>query len=343
MSKHKSEDYKITAVKYYLENDTNYTKTCEIFKCSERSLKRWIERYEELEEIKRLNRKPKSYKITKEQVKYVIQKLKENEQITMEELHKIVKKKYKEFDITSQHLGQVIRDNNITRKRTRHEHYPKERYGKPTDIKKELKAFYKEVSKYSLDKIISLDETSISPAMYLSYSKCALGKRCVVKTDDNYVFRKFTLLCAISNSKCVGATLYKEGGMTKERFVEFLEANIFNKYKNHLIILDNAGSHNNEFVKQSIINSGNKYLFTIPYTPKTNPIEQYFNQIKHYLKLNKKVLKYDELLVEIKNAIKQVKKENYKNYFENAYNKDAYKDYVKKDSTLKRKPKNYKD
>jgi len=55
------------------------------------------------------------------------------------------------------------------------------------------------------------------------------------------------------------------------------------------------------------------------------------------LKLNKKVLKYDELLVEIKNAIKQVKKENYKNYFENAYNKDAYKDYVKKDSTLKRK------
>jgi transposase len=261
----------------------------------------------------------------------------------MEELHKIVKKKYKEFDITHQHLGQVIRDNNITRKRTRHEHYPKERYGKPTDIKKELKAFYEEISKYSLDKIISLDETSIQPAMYLPYSKCALGKRCVVKTDDNYIFRKFTLLCAISNSKCIGATLYKEGGMTKERFVEFLEANIFNKYKNHLIILDNAGSHNNEYVKQSIINSGNKYLFSLPYTPKCNVIENWFNQTKHYLKLNKKVLKYDELVIEIKNAIKQVKKENYKNYFENAYNKDAYKDYVKKDSTLKRKLKNYRD
>ena len=27
MSKHKSEDYKITAVKYYLENATNYIKT----------------------------------------------------------------------------------------------------------------------------------------------------------------------------------------------------------------------------------------------------------------------------------------------------------------------------
>lgn len=83
MLKHKSEDYKITTVKYYLENDTNYTKTCDIFKCSERSLKRWIERYEELEEIKRLNRNPVSYKIIKEQVKYTIQKLKENEQITI--------------------------------------------------------------------------------------------------------------------------------------------------------------------------------------------------------------------------------------------------------------------
>lgn len=37
-----------------------------------------------LEEIKRLSKKPISYKITKEQVKYAIQKLKENEQITIE-------------------------------------------------------------------------------------------------------------------------------------------------------------------------------------------------------------------------------------------------------------------
>jgi hypothetical protein len=158
----------------------------------------------------------------------------------MEELVKIIKKKYNDFDITPQHLGQILRDNNITRKRTRHEHYPKERYGKLTDHKKDLKNFYKEVSKYSLDKIISLDETSIKPAMILKYSKCSLGKRCIIKTDDNYVFKKFTLLCAINNKKCISANLYKEGGMTKERFVNFLEENIFNKYKNNLIILDNA-------------------------------------------------------------------------------------------------------
>jgi transposase len=204
MSSHKSEDYKITAVLYYLENNTNYTKTCQIFKCSERSLKRWIERYSNNEHIKRNNRKSVSYKITKEHVKYALIKLKENQQITMKELAKIIKKKFKDFDITSQHLGQIIRDNNITRKRTRHEHYPKERYGKLTDFKKELKNFFKKVGQCSLNKIICLDETSIQPAMIKEYGKCQIGKRCIVKTDDNYVFRKFTLLCAISNSKCVG-------------------------------------------------------------------------------------------------------------------------------------------
>ena len=60
-------------------------------------------------------------------------KLKENEQITMKELYKIVKKKYKDFDITYQHFGQVIRDNNIIKKRTRYKHYPKERYRKLKD------------------------------------------------------------------------------------------------------------------------------------------------------------------------------------------------------------------
>jgi hypothetical protein len=42
--------------------------------------------------------------------------------------------------------------------------------------------------------------------------------------------------------------------MTKERFVDFLKSFIFNKYKNYLIILDNAGSHNNQYVKDAIIN-----------------------------------------------------------------------------------------
>ena len=292
--KHKGEDYKISAVKYYLKHNKSMEDVCDIFECKKQSLSRWVKRYKLNKSIKRHNRKSISYKITKEQVIYALTKLKENEQITMFELAKIVKKKYKDFDITPQHLGIVIRDNNQTRKRTKHKHFPKIRYGKPIEKQKELDKFYKEVDKFKLNKIISLDETAIQPAMIMEYSRCPLGKRCILKTDDSYFFRKFTLLVAISNSKCIGWILYEKGGMTKERLVDFLKKFIFNKYKNHLIILDNAGSHRNMYVKDAIINSGNKYLFTVPYTPKTNPIEAYFNQIKHYLKLNKKVLKFND-------------------------------------------------
>lgn len=69
-----------------------------------------------------------SYKITKEHVKEAIKLLKKNEQITLEELHKSLSDKFDDFDITHRQLGNVLRDNNITRKRTRHQHFPETRY-----------------------------------------------------------------------------------------------------------------------------------------------------------------------------------------------------------------------
>lgn len=293
--------------------------------------------------LQRQNRKHISYKITKQQLKYAISLLNKNEQITMKELSSNVKKKYKSYNITSQHLGKVIRDNNITRKRTKHKHYPKIRHKNPTNLKEDLRHFYNEVRKYPINEIICFDETAIQPTMVKEYSRCYLGKRCIVRSDDNYVFKSFTLLCAISSSKCVGYKLYEKGGTTKERFVEFLQQNIYNKYKNHLIILDNAGSHNNDYVKQAIINSGNNYLFSVPYNPQVNAIENWFSQLKHYLKLNKKLLKYDELNKAIKNAIGKIRTLQYANYFYYAYKKEAYKNLIRKQSTLKRKLKNYKE
>ena len=44
-SKHKSEDYKLSAVEYYLVGDKSQLEVCEIFKCSPRSLIRWVEKY----------------------------------------------------------------------------------------------------------------------------------------------------------------------------------------------------------------------------------------------------------------------------------------------------------
>ena len=105
--------------------------------------------------------------------------------------------------------------------------------------------------------------------------------------------------------------LYDKGGSTKERIVDFIDNHITEKYRNHLIALDNAKSHNNQLVKDKIIESEDNYLFSVPYTPKTNSIEMFFSQIKGYLK--QKVLKFNELKKEIDKAITKVSKSNYKN------------------------------
>jgi len=63
--------------------------------------------------------------------------------------------------------------------------------------------------------------------------------------------------------------------------VKFLQDVIFKKYKNHLIILDNAGSHNNDYVKDKIIKNDNKYLlfifFIIAFPNSYNIIFIFFN------------------------------------------------------------------
>jgi len=76
----------------------------------------------------------------------------------MNELLVDMKNKYPTFDITPQHLGQIVRDNNKTRKRTRHEHFPKERYKKPIDKQTELDKFYSKVKQFPINEETSRGE-----------------------------------------------------------------------------------------------------------------------------------------------------------------------------------------
>jgi len=86
MRVHKSEDYKLSAVKYFLHNDVSLEDVCDIFDCPKQSLYRWIKRYIKYKNIERKNRKAISYKISKKHIKYAIKKLKENEHLSFAKL-----------------------------------------------------------------------------------------------------------------------------------------------------------------------------------------------------------------------------------------------------------------
>ena len=341
MTKQFTPDLKLKAVNYY-HKINNYVKVCEIFECSERSLKRWVERYDKNKNVDRKTRKLGSYKLEKQHIQFIKQTLRKHSDIQMNFLQELLKSKYPKLDISRQYLSDIIRDNNITRKRATFKHFPKTYRGNIRNEQQELKDFFDVINKFKLEDIISIDETSVSTSLTHNYCRAFLGDRCIKKTTNNEVFKKYSLIVAINNKKCIASELYKNGAVNAERFNEFLK-NICSKVKGKLFVLDNGQIHKKESTKQIIKESGNYLVYTCPYHPRLNSIEQFFNQMKHYIKLDKPNT-FTALDGSVKSSIDKIKPTNYENYFIYAYNKDYYKNKLNnKKYTRRRTLKIYKN
>jgi transposase len=341
MTKQFTPDLKLKAVNYYNQIH-NYVQVCKIFECSERSLKRWVEQYETKKNVDRKTRKLGSYKLEKQHIQFIKETLRNHNDIQMNFLHELLKVKFPKLDISRQYLSDIIRDNNITRKRATFKHFPKTYRGNIRNEKEELKEFFDVIRKYKLEDIISIGETSVSTSLTHKYCRAFLGDRCVKKTTNNEVFKKYSLVVAINNKKCIASELYQNGAVNAERFNEFLKK-ICSKVKSKLFVLDNGQIHKKEETKQIIRDSGNYLLYTVSYHPRLNSIEQFFNQMKHYIKLDKPntFISLDE---SVKSSIGKIKQDTYENYFIYAYNKDYYKNkHVVKKYTKRRTLKVYKD
>ena len=337
MHDQKSIDYKETAVNYYLVEDKTQEEVCKIFNCSRRSLMRWVKQHENEGKIKGYERKPNAYKVHKEYVDFLLQEIKKNKTITIDDLLYLLKNKYPDAQLSQSHLHRIIRDNNITLKLTRIRHEPVKRFGKDIDINNNLKDFYNEIKQHNIEVIICIDETSIKSLQKRNQCYSDIGKRCVIKTQSQEVFKKYTGIFAISVNGVVGWDLYEKSGINADRMVEFLEKHITNEFKNKIIVLDNASSHRNPKVKE-IINQHNHLLYAVPYQHFTNSIENYFSMLKSRLqKLDG--LTHTELKRNITKVIQGIPKEKYRNIVKGAYERPEK--YVSKNKTRKRPKKNY--
>jgi hypothetical protein len=282
-------------------------------------------------------RRPKAYKVHKEHVDFLLQEIKKTKTITIEDLLHLLKNKYPNLDLNKSHISRIIHYNNITLKMTRIRHEPVKRFGKDIDINKSIKEFYDEVKKYNIDDIICIDETSVKSLQKRNHCYSEKGKRCVIKTQSQEVFKKYTGIFAISVNGVEGWDLYEKSGINADRMVEFLEANITNKFKNKLIILDNASSHRNPKVKE-VINKDNHLLYAVPYQHFTNSIENYFSMLKSRLqKLDG--LTHAELKENITNTIINIPKEKYRNIIKGAYERPEK--YISKKNNTRKIKKNY--
>lgn len=92
--------------------------------------------------------------------------------------------------------------------------------------------------------------------------------------------------------------------------------------------MDNGSVHQSSQIKKLLNTKNIKLLYSVPYHPKTNDIESWFSKFKHYLKISQSAT-FQELQMEVKKAIKCIKRCNYQNYFKYTY---TSKDLRKVDS-----------
>ena len=93
--KQHSDDYKLSAVMYYINHNEDLRDTCDIFKCKYQSLHRWIKRYKLQGDIRRKTRKNHNLKITPEIERFIKEHVRKYSTTTLWELSKLVNEKFK--------------------------------------------------------------------------------------------------------------------------------------------------------------------------------------------------------------------------------------------------------
>jgi transposase len=314
--KQHSDDYKLSAVMYYINHNEDLRDTCNIFKCKYQSLHRWIKRYKLQGNISRKTRKNHNLKITPEIERFIKEQVKRDPTTTLWEYSKLVNDKFNVI-LTDRSINNILNRMKITRKRLRSKYYPEKREGQE---KQDLVEFYNKLDDYDYRKTICMDETSIYLNMTHSYGRSRSGTR-VIKKTHKYPYKRYNLLCAISADKVVGWKLYGErkGGVKTTDILEFYDEFIKNNYKNYLIIMDNAVIHKSKLIKDKIENDSNKLLYSVAYHPETNSIEEFFSQLKHYIK-KQSPNTYEDIDTTIKDVLaNKIKKEHLTNYLKHSY------------------------
>ena len=132
MLKHKSEECKISTGEYFLTEDITQGNSCRIFECSPASLLKWIEQYDEENDVKINDRQIIAYKIKQNEVNFILQEIKNDKTITMENLLTSIHQVYPAFDVTKRCMYRGDMTNLQTNKKYTFSNY------KLTDVKNKL-------------------------------------------------------------------------------------------------------------------------------------------------------------------------------------------------------------
>ena len=115
-------------------------------------------------------------------------------------------------------------------------------------------------------------------------------------------------MVAIRSTETIAWELYEKGSVNSERFTKFIKEKINPVLSNNLVIMDNAMFHKTNEVKDAVKEGKNTLLYTVAYYHRSNPIEQYFSQLKHYIKKESPIV-FDHIKRLVQSSIQKAEME----------------------------------
>ena len=157
-------------------------------------------------------------------------------------------------------------------------------FAQPKDLKQQTLNFVTKRNTFIYEgrNIVSLDETSFGRHGKPIFGYSLKGQPLICKKDTSKQGKATSVLAVVGQTGLIKKE-HIQGAYNKVLFVRFLET--LELPRNTVILLDNVRFHHSLIAKETAKRKGWELLYTPPYSPWFNPIEEVFSIVKrHYYK-----------------------------------------------------------
>ena len=184
---------------------------------------------------------------------------------------------------------------------------------KGKDLSKDRIEFKKKVRK--IEELICLDETGLQYEMRNIRGRSVRGKKIYIKRSSVYYRKQYSCLMVISKTGEIKYELYKDA-VNSKKLIQFISDNE-EYFKNKFLLLDNVAFHKSKEVINTLSKLNCEVIYTPPYSPYLNPIEEVFSQIKRNIR--KSYINETNIIIRVQKSISEVTPSQLKNYYNHAF------------------------
>jgi transposase len=244
-------------------------------------------------------RKPK-YALLKQRIQQLFQSKTSLHYLSLQSIQQCLSTEYSKLPSISW-LYHMIRKCKVSRRRFQNSKVcPR----KPEDLRHQTAIFKSKIDRLKDNEIVCLDETGFCNIGNSVYGYFPKGQ---IPTVEHVPRRKkLSLLMAISPSGIIKYTLQKDP-YNKDSFKDFVISLLQSLDPSiKAVLMDNVSFHKSKEVQQLFIDAGIQQLFIPPYSPRCNPIEEVFSQMKRVFRSSRKI-EFEEKVLDTINQIKAYK------------------------------------